>query len=79
MCTFVFLPLVPDFADRLPVHLFELASEECAAVSSAVVEVEQIVVAVFLGQVIHETCTVEVCIGTHLKVHRRAFSLQTNH
>ncbi len=75
----VHFPVVPDFAERLPVHLLELVAEEGPAVGRAVVEADQLVVAVFLRQVIDEAGTVEVGVRTHLEVHRGTFRLQTHH
>ena len=74
----VHLPVVPDFAEGLAVHGLELVAEEGPAVGRAVVETDQLVVAVFLGQVVDEAGAVEVGVRAHLEVHRGAFRLQAD-
>ena len=74
----VHLPVVPDFAEGLAVHGLELVAEEGPAVGCAVVETDQLVVAVFLGQVVDEAGAVEVGVRAHLEVHRGAFRLQAD-
>ena len=76
---FVFFPLVPDFPERTAVHVLELAAEIGAAVGRTVVELGQLVVAVFLGQVIDETGAVKIGVGANLEVHRGALRLETDH
>ena len=79
MLLFILLPLVPYFSQRLSIDFLELAPEECATVGGAVVELDHLVVAVGLGEVVHETGTIEIGVGTHLEVHRRTFRFQTYH
>ena len=76
---FIFLPLVPSFAEGLSVHLLELVSEEGAAVGRPVVETDQVLISVFLGQVIDKAGTVKVRVGTHLEIHGGAFRFQAHH
>ena len=77
--SFVLLPVIPHLAERLSVHLPELVAKEDAAVGRAVIEPDEVVVSVLLGEVVHEAGAVEVGVGAHLEVHGRAFRLQTHH
>ena len=76
---FVQLPFVPGLTERLAVHLLELIPKERAAVGRTVVEADYFVVPVFLGEVVHETGTVQIGVGAHLEVHGGTFRLQTHH
>ena len=79
MALFLLLPLVPHFPEWATINLLELPSEEGAAVGCSVIEADELVIAIFCHQVVHEPCTVKVGVGTHLKVHRRAFRLEADH
>ena len=79
MFLLVGLPVVPHLSERLPVHLLELSGEIGAAVGGAVVEADELVVAILGSQVVHETRSIEVSIGTYLEVHRGALGLETYH
>ena len=79
MLPLVLFPLLPRLSQRLAIYLPELATEEGAAISCPVVELDHLVVAVGLGKVVHKTGTIEVGVGSHLEIHRRAFRFQSNY
>ena len=72
-------PVVPNLAQRLSIDGFKLVAEVGAAVGGPVIETDQVVVSVFRSQVIDKSGTVQIGIGTHLKVHCGTFRFQTHH
>ena len=79
MLLLIHLPVVPHLPERLSIDLLELFGEERVTVGGTVIELDHLLVAVGLGEVVHETGTIEIGVGTHLEVHRRTFRLQTHH
>ena len=75
----VLLPVVPCLAQRASEHLLELAAEERVAVGRAVVEADELVVAILPCEVADEARAVEIGVGTHLEVHGGALGLQSHH
>ena len=75
---FLDLPLVPDLPERAAEHLLELFAEEGLAVGRAVVETDDVLIAVLPHHIVHEAGAVEVGVGTHLEVHGGTFRLQTH-
>ena len=79
MPALVLLPVVPCLAQRASEHLLELAAEERVAVGRAVVEADELVVAILPCEVADEARAVEIGVGTHLEVHGGALGLQSHH
>ena len=79
MLLLVLLPVVPYFSERLTIDLLELSAEEGATVCRSVIELDHLLVAVGLGEVVHETGTIEIGIGTHLEVLCGTLRFQAHH
>ena len=79
MLPLILFPLLPCFPQRFAIDLLELTTEESTAVGSPVVEADHLVVAIGLGEVVHEAGTIEIGVSTHLEVHRGAFRLKPHH
>ena len=76
MLLLVLLPVIPYFSEGLSIDFLKLFAEEGATVGRSVIELDHLLVAVGLGEVVHETGTIEIGIGAHLEVLCGAFRFQ---
>jgi len=71
-------PLLPDLPDRAFVNLTELSCKECPGTVGTDIKILQLVYAVLVGQVGHETGPVQIGIGSHLEILSGSFRIQPN-